>query len=229
MELTIYSALALSAPFEMLLKQWQSLQPDHRLAIRWHPSTLIEQEIRQGAKAEAIIATVETVDRLIEERLLNANSRIEVVDSPIGIAVKSGAPKPDISSREHLIDSLMAARSVAWSEAGASGHWFSQLIKQLNIDEVLRTRGTVIPAGFTAEQLINGKADIAVQQISELLMVQGIDIVGPLPPGTQQPISLSAALLQEATYPEEAAAFLTWLKTPSVTQVFNQFGMLRRD
>ena len=143
--------------------------------------------------------------------------------------MKSGARKRDIGSGGHLIESLLAARSVAWSEAGASGQWFSQLIKQLDIDKQLRARGTVIPAGFTAEQLVNGKADIAVQQLSELLMVPGIEIVGPLPPGTQQPISLSAAVLQQASYPEEAAAFLAWLKTPPVTQVFNQFGMLRRD
>jgi len=229
MDLTIYSALALSAPFETLVKQWQQQQPDLSLAMRWHPSTIIEQEVRQGASAEAVIATVETVDRLIDAGLATASSRIEVVDSPIGIAVLSGAAKPDISGKEQLIASLLTARSVAWSEAGASGQWFSLLIKQLGIDASLRASGTVIPAGFTAEQLINGRADLAVQQISELLMVQGIEIVGPLPPGTQQPVSLSAAMLTEAAHPVETAAFLAWLKTAPVTQVFSQYGMVRRD
>lgn len=229
MNLTIYSALALSAPFGTLVREWQQLQPDVSLAIRWHPSTIIEQEMQQGASADAIIATVETVDRLIDAGLATASSRIEVVDSPIGVAVLSGAAKPDISSREQLIASLLAARSVAWSEAGASGQWFSRLIKQLGIDADLRASGTVIPAGFTAGQLVNGRADLAVQQISELLMVQGIEIVGPLPPGTQQPISLSAAMLSGAAHPAEAEAFLAWLKTAPVTQVFSQYGMVRRD
>jgi molybdate transport system substrate-binding protein len=76
---------------------------------------------------------------------------------------------------------------------------------------------------------VQGNADLAVQQISELLMVEGIDVVGPLPAGTQQAISLSAAVLSHAQQPERAQAFLGWLKTPSVTDVFNRFGMDRRD
>lgn len=229
MELAIYSALALSAPFNVLAEQWLAHQPDTPLAIRWHPSTIIEKELTQGGKADLVIATVETVNNLIQTGLAVASSRIEVVDSPIGLAVAKGAPKPDISSRDRLIESLLAARSVAWSEAGASGVWFSQLLKKLDIDAELRARGTVIPAGFTAEQLVNGKADIAVQQISELLMVDGIDVVGPLPSDTQQPVSLSAAVLTQAKHPGRAGEFLAWLKKPQVTEIFSQFGMMRRD
>ncbi|ERK09070.1 extracellular solute-binding protein, family 1 [Pantoea sp. AS-PWVM4] len=229
MTLHIYSALALSAPFNTLIDVWQSAHPDTPLAMRWHPSTVIEQQLNQGAEADVVIATVDTVDRLIDKGIADGSSRIEVVDSPIGVAVLAGAVAPDISNLDRLIASLLAARSVAWSEAGASGVWFSRLLKQLNIDEPLRARGTVIPAGFTAEQLLNGNADLAVQQISELLMVEGIDVVGPLPPEAQQPISLSAAVLTCAQQPERASAFLAWLKTSAVTDIFNQFGMQRRD
>ncbi|WP_336777510.1 substrate-binding domain-containing protein [Pantoea sp. USHLN256] len=229
MELPIYSALALSAPFTTLIPAWQAQQPATPLAIRWHPSTIIEKELNAGAQAEVVIATVETLDRLTESGIADARTRIELVDSPIGVAVRAGAAQPDISNRDNLVKALLAARSVAWSEAGASGVWFSQLLKQLNIDAELRARGTVIPAGFTAEQLVNDKADLAIQQISELLMVEGIDVVGPLPPGTQQAISLSAAVLSRAQQPERAQTFLTWLKTPPVTDVFSRFGMVSRD
>ena len=229
MELTVYSALALSAPFNTLIEQWQAQQSATPLAMRWHPSTLIEKELNAGQLADVVIATVETVDRLIDSGLAERASRIEVVDSPIGIAVLAGAAHPDISNRDRLIESLLAAHSVAWSEAGASGVFFAQLLQQLGIDSALRVRGTVIPAGFTAEQLVQGKADLAVQQISELLMVQGIEVVGPLPPETQQPISLSAAVLTEAAQPKVAAAFLAWLKSPPVTEIFSQFGLQRRD
>lgn len=229
MTLKLFSALALSAPFTRLTPQWLAQHPSLPLDIAWHPSTLIEQQLRQGAQAEVVIATVDTLDRLIDSGLAQAASRIEVVDSPIGVAVLAGAEKPDIRSRDSLVSSLLAARSVAWSEAGASGQWFSQLIKTLGIEQALRARGTVIPAGFTAEQLINGQADLAVQQISELLMVAGIDVVGALPPETQQPVSLSAAILSTARQPEAGQRFLAWLKTPLVTETFNQFGMLRRD
>jgi molybdate transport system substrate-binding protein len=229
MELAIYSALALSAPFNILITQWQAQQPATPLAMRWHPSTIIEKELNAGHEADVVIATVETVDRLIQSGIAVQSSRIEVVDSPIGIAVLAGAVHPDISNRASLVESLLSSRSVAWSEAGASGVFFARLLKQLGIDAELRARGTVIPAGFTAEQLVNGKADLAVQQISELLMVEGIDIVGPLPPETQQPISLSAAVLKSAGQPEAGAEFLTWLKSPPVTEIFSQFGLMRRD
>lgn len=229
MALQIYSALALSAPFTTLTERWQTENPDTPLAMHWHPSTIIEKELNQGAAADAVIATVETVDRLIEQGIVAARSRIEVVDSPIGIAVLAGTAKPNISNRASLIESLLAARSVAWSEAGASGVWFSQLLKDLAIDEPVRAHGTVIASGFTAEQLVNGNADLAVQQISELLMVEGIDVVGPLPPETQQPISLSAAVLTGSRQPERASALLAWLKSPEVTEIFSRFGMQRRD
>jgi molybdate transport system substrate-binding protein len=229
MALSIYSALALSAPFHTLAAQWQAQHPDAPLAMRWHPSTLIEKELNAGEVADVVIATVDTLDRLTKSGLAEQHTRIELVDSPIGIAVLAGAAQPDISNRDKLIQALLSARSVAWSEAGASGVWFSHLLKQLNIDAELRARGTVIPAGFTAEQLVKGNADLAIQQISELLMVEGIDVVGPLPAGTQQAISLSAAVLNSAQQPEQAQAFLTWLKTPDVMDVFSRFGMERRD
>lgn len=229
MELTLYSALALSAPFNTLVRHWQDAHPETQLTFRWHPSTIIEKELNAGEQADVVIATVETLDRLIESGLAAKDDRIEVVDSPIGIAVLAGTPHPDIRTRERLMDTLLAARSVSWSEAGASGVWFSHVLKQLNIEAELRARGTVIPAGFTAEQLVNGSADLAVQQISELLMVPGIEIVGALPPGTQQPVSISASVLNNTTHGKPAREFLAWLKTPRVTDIFSQFGLVRRD
>ena len=229
MALTVYSALALSAPFNVLEQKWQETHGNIPLGINWYPSKIIENELNAGRKADVVIATVETIDRLIYSGLAESESRIEVVDSPVGVAVRAGAMQPDISSRATLIDSLLAARSVAWSEAGASGVYFSQLLQQLGIENELRARGTVIPAGFTAEQLINGKADLAIQQISELLMVEGIDVIGPLPPEVQQPVSISAAVLRHAEQPVAATEFLKWLKSPQAMKIFSQFGLVRRD
>ncbi|WP_254711472.1 molybdate ABC transporter substrate-binding protein [Pantoea cypripedii] len=227
--LQIYSALALSAPFERLTRLWQATYPHIALQFRWHPSSVIEQQINAGQGADVVIATVETLDRLTQSGQAETASRIELVDSPIGLAVLAGAPKPAIHDTQALVQSLLAARSVAWSEAGASGIYFSGLLKTLGIDDALRDRGTVIPAGFTAEQLVNGKADVAVQQISELLMVEGIEIVGPLPAEVQQPISLSAALLATVQQREAAETLLAWLKTPAVTDVFSHFGLVSRS
>jgi len=227
--LTIFSALALRAPFAQLLPDWQRLYPDVELDIHWQPSKVLEQRVNQGEAADIIIATVDTLDRLIAQQQIVATSRVEVVDSPVGLAVLAGQPKPDITDAQKLIDALCAARSVAWSEAGASGLWFTEQIKKLGIDTRLRARATVIPSGFTAQQLINGQADLAVQQISELLMVPGIDIVGPFPPDLQHPVSLSAGRLTHSHVEAPADHFLTWLKSDLVSDEFAKYGMVRRD
>ena len=227
--LTLLSALALRAPFEQLLPQWRVANPTLKLDIHWHPSKVLEQNINQGCAGDVIIATVDTLDRLILEQRVEATSRVEVVDSPIGLAVLAAQPKPDISTGKKLIDALCHARSVAWSEAGASGVWFTEKIKELGIDQLLRAKGTVIPAGFTAEQLVNGKADLAVQQLSELLMVAGVDIVGPFPPELQHPVSLSAGKLSHTQVSEQVDQFLIWLKSEEVSAEFARYGMIPRD
>ena len=226
--LNIYSALTLKAPFERIEALWHEENPGIALNIFWHPSRIIEEKLLAGEKGDVVIATVETLDRLISSELVQGNTRIELVDSPIGVAVKAGAPKPDISSTDNLVKSLLAARSVAWSEAGASGIYFSGLLKKLDIDHELRSRGTVIAAGFTAEQLTNGNADLAIQQISELLMVDGIEIVGALPDEVQSPVSLSAGLLSSAVSSASAQRWLTWLKKSAVLDIFSQYGLTER-
>lgn len=227
--LNIYSALALKAPFEHIEELWSAKHPDIALNFFWHPSRIIEEKLQsEGVTGDIVIATVETLDRLITSGLVQDESRIELVDSPIGVAVKTGDPKPDISSTDLLVTSLLEARSVAWSEAGASGIYFSGLLKKLNIDKELRSRGTVITAGFTAEQLINGNADLAIQQISELLMVDGVDIVGSLPDEVQSPISLSAGLLIDTPLSVSSQYWLKWLKTPTVLDIFSQYGLTER-
>lgn len=228
-KIRLLSALALRAPFEQLMTHWHSAHPSIELDIAWHPSKVLEQQVNQGCAGDAIIATVDTLDRLIADHHVDATSRIEVVDSPIGLATLASQPKPDISTGQKLIDALCHARSVAWSEAGASGVWFTQKIKQLGIDQQLRAKGTIIPSGFTAEQLVNGNADLAVQQLSELLMVAGVDIVGPFPPELQQPVSLSAGKLSQSQSTEQVEQFFVWLKCEEVSAEFARYGMMRRD
>ena len=99
------------------------------------------------------------------------------------MAVKAGAPKPDITTVEQFKATLLKARTVAYSKIGASGIFFAGLLDRLGIAGAVRS--LIVPSGFTAERLITGEADLAIQQISELMMVPGIDVVGPLPPDIQ--------------------------------------------
>ena len=113
--------------------------------------------------------------------MIRPGTRTDVALSFVGIAVKAGAPKPDISSLATFKAALLAARSVAYSKIGASGLFFAGLIERLGIAAEVNAKAVIVPSGFTAERLTSGEADLAVQQISELMVVPGIEVVGLLP------------------------------------------------
>jgi molybdate transport system substrate-binding protein len=138
---------------------------------------------------------------------------VEVADSRLGLAVTKGAPHPAIGTVDQLRHALVQARSIAYSRAGASGIYFEKLIEQLGIAETVRAKATVIPSGFTAEKLVSGEADLAVQQVSELMVVPGIEVIGKLPEAVQQVTSFSAAMMPGSMQRAAAGAFLAGLKT----------------
>ncbi|WP_147197706.1 substrate-binding domain-containing protein [Pantoea sp. CCBC3-3-1] len=228
-QIRLFSALAIRAPFTQLEATWLTQHPDNPLAIDWGPTTAIEKKLAAGEPADAVIVTVKAMDKLIAEGVVTGGSRVELVDSPIGLAMLPQAEAPDISSVEALKKALLAARSVCWSLGGASGIYFQTVLKQLGIEEAMAARATTIGEGFTASQLIAGKADIAVQQISELLAVKGIKVIGPLPDAVQQPTSISAGVLANAQNPQGAAALLDFLRSAEAGRAFEAFGMSLRN
>jgi len=119
---------------------------------------------------------------------------------------------------------VLAARSVAYSQIGASGIFFADLIKRLGIAGEINARAT-ITSGFTAERLITGEADLAVQQISELKQVAGIEIVGPIPYELQTPAVFSAGRMAASKQPAQADAFLSYLASKDVAPVLRESGL----
>jgi len=225
----VFSALAIRAPFDRLEASWQQQYQDSKLEIEWSPTTVIEKKIAAGDTADAVILTVSAMDKLIEQGIVIASSRVELVDSPIGLAMLPDASAPDISSTQALKQALLQARSVAYSLGGASGVYFQALLKQLGIEQQINARATTIAEGFTASQLLSGHADIAIQQISELLTVPGVKVIGPLPEEVQQVTSISAGVFAAATHPEGAAALLDFLRSAPARAAFESFGQTCRD
>jgi molybdate transport system substrate-binding protein len=189
------------------------------------PTVALLERLRAGEPADIAILTASAIDDLTAEGVMRRGTRTDVALSFVGVAVKAGAPKPDISSVTAFKATLLAARSVAYSKIGASGIFFAGLIERLGIAAEVNAKAIVVPFGFTAERLVSGEAELAVQQVSELMVVPGIEVVGPLPPEIQTIATFSAGMLTATMQPEPAAALLRYLASPPIAGILRQTGL----
>jgi molybdate transport system substrate-binding protein len=220
----LLSTLALQGALIRLAKQFETAT-GIRIAADFAPTVGLLPRLRGGEPADLVILTREGIDELAEEGRVVADSRIDLARSYVGVAVVAGAPHPDIATAGALRAALLAARSVAYSRIGASGIFFAQLIAQLGIAAEINAKATIVPAVFTAERLISGEADLAIQQISELKQVAGIEVVGPIPLELQTPGLFSAGIMAEAKRRSEAERLLRFLASPEVAPVLRETGL----
>jgi molybdate transport system substrate-binding protein len=181
-------------------------------------------KIGAGETADVAILTDAGIEGLIEHGTLAAGSRRDLARSAIGIAVKAGAPKPDIRTVDSFKQTLLAARSIAFSRSGASGIHFANLISQLGIADEVARKARIFD-GVVGTLAARGEVEIAVQQVSELKLVGGIDIVGPLPDALQKVIVFSAGVFATSARPAAAGLFIEALRTPDVAAVMRNQGL----
>jgi molybdate transport system substrate-binding protein len=209
----------------------QSIAPAFRAIVKkeivteFDPTSVLMERIKSGARADVIVAIDRNIDELIEADIVSARHRIPLVRTGVGIAVRAGAAKPEISSVQEFKQSLLDARSIAYSRTGASGIYFATLIKKLGIAEAVNARASIIEKGLIAEALLTGVADIAVQQLSELATVAGVDLVGPLPAEIQQYTDFSAALFSSAVDKKAAVQLLSILSSGDARREYLRFGL----
>lgn len=223
--LRIMSGLAVRAAFDRAIIPAFESRTGCKVAVDWSPTTLITKRVEAGEKADILVIIAGAMDSLAGKGLIDTASRIEVVHSRIGLAVPEGAPHPDVSTLENFRDALRGARSVAYSRAGASGIHFEKVLDKLGIAEEVRAKATVIPEGFTAEKLVSGEADLAVQQVSELLVVPGIEIIGRFPEEVQTVTSFSAAIMPDAANRAAAEQFLAALHDAEAVEAYQATGV----
>jgi molybdate transport system substrate-binding protein len=195
------------------------------ITAEFAPTVALLERLRAGEPADIAILTAQGIDDLTQQGVMRPGTRTDVALSFVGIAVKTGAPKPDIASVAQLRATLLAARSVAYSKIGASGIFFAELIERLGIAAAVNATAVIVPSGFTAERLVSGEADLAVQQVSELMVVPGIEVVGPLPAEVQTIATFSAGLLASSEQAEKAGALLRFLASPAIAPVLRRAGL----
>jgi molybdate transport system substrate-binding protein len=159
------------------------------------------------------------------ERRVAAASCVDLARSYVGIAVKAGRVHPDISSEAALRTALTQARAVAYSRIGASGILFAQLIVRLGIAHLVNAHAVIIPSGLTAERVMADEADLAVQQISELKQVAGIEVVGPIPRELQVPAVFSAGRMVTTDKTAQSEQLLAFLRSPEAALVLREAGL----
>lgn len=162
---------------------------------------------------------------LIKQGKVVADSRVDLVKSPIGIAVKSGAPRPDISSADSVKQALLAAKSVAYSDSASGVYVSTEMFAKLGIADQMKDKARMIPATPVGEIVARGEAEIGLQQISELKPVSGIDIVGPLPEPLQKITVFSAGIASVSKEPDAGKALISFLASPDARDALVNSGL----
>jgi molybdate transport system substrate-binding protein len=222
--LRVLSTLALKGAVHGLAGRYQAAG-GARINAEFAPTLALLQRLRAGEAADVVILTREGLDEITREGRVVAESCVDLARSYVGLAVKAGAAHPDIATEASLRAALLGARSVTYSRLGASGILFAKLIEQLGIASDINARAVIIPQGFTAERLITGEADLAVQQISELKQIEGIEVVGLIPYELQTPAVFSAGRMAATNEAAEADRLLRFLASPEVAPVLRESGL----
>jgi molybdate transport system substrate-binding protein len=221
-ELVILCTQALRTSVQDLAPRFEQ-KTGHKTVVAVAPTGQLLQRVRQGEQADVLIASASGLRELGRENLVSAPSIAEVARAQVGIAIRAGAPRPDISSPDGVKRALLEASAVAYSQGGLSGNSFEGVLDKLGIKDAVKAKAKFgsPAAGF----VVRGEADIAVQQIPELIAVQGAELVGPLPAELDQVTSFAAGMLSRAKQQDVAKAWLDFLAGPEAAAVIRSKGL----
>jgi molybdate transport system substrate-binding protein len=200
----------------------------HKLLVSCGPAGAIRNRIAANEVADVAILPTAILDQLISSAAVLPGSRVDVAKVGIGLAVRSGARAPDISSPEALKTTLLAAKSISHGDlvsGGVSGPHLMKVLERLGIAAQVDSRRMVSTGLAVAQRVASGEAEIAINQISELVGVQGVAFVGPLPDELQNTTSFSAGMVATGQEPEAARALLEFLVGPVAVRAIRSKGM----
>jgi molybdate transport system substrate-binding protein len=228
-EVRVMISGGLTAAYNALVPEFERAT-GHKVVTAYGPSmgttvNAIPMRLERGEPADVLILVGYALEDLIKRGKVVADSRVDLVKSKIGVAVKSGAPKPDISSPDALKRALLAAKSVAYSDSASGVYVSTEMFGKLGIADEMKDRARKIPATPVAEIVARGDAEIGFQQISELKPVAGIDIVGPLPGELQKVTVFSAGIASVSKEPDAGKALIKFLASPGASETLIKSGL----
>ncbi len=202
-----------------LFERSHGMKADVRFAL----TSVLAKEIEQGAVFDLALLPRAELDALAAMAAIAPGTQTDIARSAVGLAVRQGAPQPDISSVEALRRALLAARSIAYSD-GPSGAYVVGLLQRLGIAEAMAPK-TKLTSGPVAELVANGEAEFGMQQIVAILPIKGADLVGPLPSELQNIIVYAAGIAAAAQNPDGAAAFIGFMTMPEAVRIIRAKGL----
>jgi molybdate transport system substrate-binding protein len=185
----------------------------------------IPSRLERGEQIDVVIVAGDVLDELIRNGRVLAGSRVDLARSGIGMAVRAGAPKPDISTVEALRRTLLQAKSIAYSASVSGVYLSTELFQRLGIAEQVMAKSRRIEGERVGAVVARGGAEVGFQQVSELLPIPGIDFVGPLPPEVQRVTVFAAGVAASSKNPEAARAFIRFLGSPEAGSVITKTGL----
>jgi molybdate transport system substrate-binding protein len=224
-EIKVISSNALKTTLEELAPAFEKAT-EHKLVFTWGAAIPLKAEIEKGATFDLAVLTTAAIDDLIKQGKLVGATRTALANSGAGVAVRKGAPKPDISTVDAFKTALLNAKSVAYVEQGGTGVYLNALLVRIGIADALKDRIKLLPpANPAAHAVANGEAEIGMNQISEILPYTGAELVGPFPKEIQLTTSFGTAVGANARQPEAAQALIKFLTAPAAAPVFKAKGL----
>jgi len=228
-EITVVTSGAFTAAYNELAPLYEQ-QTHNKLISEYGPSmgtthNAIPLRLDRGEKIDVVILAAPALDELIQKGKVRADSRVDLVESRIAMAVKAGAPHPDISTVEGLKRTLLAAKSIAYSDSASGVYLSTELFPKLGIWEQIKGKSRMIPADPVGGVVAKGEAEVGFQPVSELRPVKGIDIVSELPPGAQRVTVFAAGIPVDAPQPQAAKALIQWLASPAAYSAITKSGL----
>jgi molybdate transport system substrate-binding protein len=228
-EIKVVTSGGFTAAYLELVPQYEGAT-HNKLVTQFGPSmgtthNAIPIRLERGEAIDVVIMAAPALDDLIKQGKVRAGSRVDLVQSLIGMAVKAGAPRPDISTVDSLKRTLLAAKSIAYSDSASGVYLSTELFPKLGIADQIKGKSKKIEADPVGGVVATGEFEIGFQQISELRPVKGIDIVGPLPLGAQRVTVFAAGIPATATHPEAAKALIEWLASPAAYAAIKKSGL----
>lgn len=222
--LTMISSMATRSLLTDLIAAF-SRDAAHAVQLESAGGVDVARRVQDGEAVDVVVLAANAIDQLVASGRLLAGSRVDVVRSGMGVAVRSGGLRPDIGSEPALRQAVLDARTIGYS-TGPSGKYLVSLFERWGIAQQIAPRIVQAPPGVPVAALVaRGDVELGFQQLSELLGVPGIDVLGPLPPEVQLVTVFSAAVSANCTQPEAARALLDFLAGPDAAASKRRHGM----